>query len=144
MDFADWCDARIYLNLSRPSMFFCGAEAFILSTLDLCAIKHAHAGTAPPQQGAALLHRLGLLHGNSVVYPESITDELIATLTEVALEHGYDAHDFAARDVDWAKHFFSCATCRSPNTGPGGAGCEEGSAIYAQTAGGRFNLVKLT
>jgi len=144
MDFAAWCDARIYLNLSRPSMFFQGTEALILSTMDLCAIKHAHAGTASPTQGAALLRRLGLLRGNSVIYPEDMTDEIIARLTEVAGELGYDARDFVARDADWRKHFFSCSICQSPQRGEGCLGCEEGSVLYAQTAGGRGRLVKLT
>jgi len=125
-------------------MFFQGTEALILSTMDLCAIKHAHAGTASPTQGAALLHRLGLLHGNSVIYPEDITDELIVALTEVAGELGYDARDFADRDAVWQKHYFSCSICRSPQRGEGCSGCAEGSTLFAQTAGGRGRLVKLT
>lgn len=106
-----WCDLHIYHSLTRPGMYFIGSEALVHSVLTLCRAKQAHAGQSPRSHPAVVMRQLGILQGNTVTYPDEITDELTDELREVALREGYDPRDFDEKDNAVQEHLRLCLRC---------------------------------
>lgn len=125
-------DDRIYLLLTMPQMCVGNSvQTQVALVMELLQFRAVLTASAPPDW-EPLYRKLGLLKGNTFVFPETFEPPFLETFKALAKAAGWDPGERAANRAHWAYHWDNCPQCHTSDPAKQGA-CEAGREIWNRT-----------